>query len=282
MAKKKKTTAMAKKAEQTTDVTVFKGYEDFEGRGFQNQTNEDVAIPFLNILQALSPEVLEDGVDGAKPGMLFNSVTQELYDEVQIVPAITQHVFVAWKPRDQGGGIVATYSVTDELVKAAKGRSTEFGKYEDGEGNDLVETFYIAGILSVNDEARGMIMLAFTSTKIKAYKSIMGRIRPFQLVMEDGRRVPPPLFAHLLTLRTESKKNPKGSFYVPVLTPQIGEDGRTDLMAGLLAPDDIRFRMAAECEKMYESGRVKADLGSQQADRPRTADDKVADEELPF
>lgn len=276
----KKSTAVAKKAQQTTDVTVFKGYEEFEGRGFQNQSNDDIAIPFLNILQAMSPEVQEDGVEGAKAGMLLNSLTQELYDEVQIVPAITQHVFVAWKPRDAGGGIVATYQVGDEVVRAAKAKSTEFGKYKDEEGNDLVETFYVAAILSVNDEAKGMIMIAFTSTKIKAYKTIMGRIRPFQIVMEDGRRISPPLFAHLLTLRTQVQKNSKGSFYVPVITPQVGEDGKTDLTAGLLSPEDIRFKMGAECETLVESGRAKADTTSQAADAPRAKDDE--DEDLPF
>jgi hypothetical protein len=283
MATKKKSNLPAKKAKQTTDVTVFEGYEEFEGRGFQNQTNDDIAIPFINILQAMSPEVQPDGVDGAKAGMLINSVTQELYDEVKLVPAITQHVFVAWKPRDQGGGIVATYQPNDDIVKAAKSKSTEFGKYDDGEGNDLVETFYVAGILSVDDQAPGMVMLAFTSTKIKAYKAIMGRIRACQVpVGADGKRMTPPLFAHLLTLRTKSQKNPKGTFYVPEILPALNADGKPDLMAGLLSPEDIRFKMGAECETLVESGRAKADTATQQADRPRSADDAVADENLPF
>ena len=275
----KKSTAVAKKAEQTTDVAIFKGYEEFEGRGFQNQTQEDIAIPFLNVLQAGSPEVQEGTVDGAKAGMLMNSVTQELYDEVQIVPSITQHVFVAWKPRDAGGGIVATYQPGDPVVKAAKTKSTEFGKYQDEEGNDLVETFYMVAILSVGDEPQGMVYIAFTSTKIKAYKAIMARIRPFQIAMEDGRRISPPMFAHLLTLRTQPQKNAKGSFFVPVITPAIGEDGKTDLTAGLLSPEDIRFRMGAECEKLVDSGKARADTSTQDGDQPRGED---GDENLPF
>jgi len=275
----KKASVPAVKETGNSLPVAYESYGEFEGRGFQNQTQDDIAIPFLNILQAMNPEVQPDGVPGAKPGMLINSVTQELFDEVQIVPAVTQHVFVAWKPRDEGGGIVATYQPTDEVVKAAKARSTEFGKYEDGQGNDLVETFYMACIVCVGEDVKGMAMIAFTSTKIKAYKSIMGRIRPFQIALEDGRRVTPPMFAHLLTLRTQSQKNNKGSFYVPVITPQVGEDGKTDLTAGLLSTEDVRFKMAAELETLVDEGKAKADLSSQAADAPRAED---ADEDLPF
>lgn len=279
MATNKSNVPATKAENETTALAAFEGYGEFEGRGFQNQTQDDVAIPFLNILQAMSPEVQPDGVEGAKAGMLINSVTQELFDEVQIVPAVTQHVYVAWKPRDEGGGIVATYQPTDDVVKAAKARSTEFGKYKDEDGNDLVETFYLACIVCVGEDVKGMAMIAFTSTKIKAYKSIMGRIRPFQIPVGDGRRISPPLFAHLLTLRTQSQKNNKGSFYVPVITPQVGEDGKTDLTAGLLSPEDIRFKMAAELEKMVDEGRAKADTSTMQNDAPRAED---GEEELPF
>ena len=46
-------------------------------------TQEDLALPFLKILGQLSPEVNKrDGkyVEGAEPGMIFNSVTGELFN----------------------------------------------------------------------------------------------------------------------------------------------------------------------------------------------------------
>ncbi|MCP4897734.1 MAG: hypothetical protein GY906_12245 [bacterium] len=273
----KKTAVPAVKKEQTTDLTVFEGYDEFQGQGFENQTNEDVAIPFLKLLQVNSPEVTDN--PDAEAGMFFNTVSQEAYPEVQIVPAITQHVFVAWKPEDEGGGIVATYPANDDLVKAAKSRSTEFGKYEDGNGNDLVETFYVAAILSVEDETKGMCMVAFTSTKIKAYKGIMARIRPFQIVVDD-KRISPPMFAHLLTMTTEHKRNAKGAFYVPVITPALNDEGKPDLTAGLLPTEDIRFRMGQELRRMIQDGTAKADLSSQESERTPRAED--GDEDLPF
>lgn len=255
-----------------TDLAVFEGYGEFAGRGFQNQTQEDISIPFINLLQAMSPEVSE--IEGAKAGLFMNSVTQELMDEVEFVPAITQHVFMEWRPRAAGGGIVATHQIASDIVKAAKADSKEFGKYKHGE-NDLVETYYVFGILSKDGAPVGMAVLAFTSTKIKAYKQIMGRLNSFQIALGDGRRINPPLFAHLLKLTATKQRNAKGEFFVPVIQPAV----ENDVMKSLLQPDDPRFLMASECEKLVDSGRAQADMASQERTQ-RTEEDP--DEKLPF
>lgn len=269
--KKTKETLPAKADEGTTAMEAYKGFEEYAGRGFQNQTNEDIAIPFINVLQAMSPEVQEEGgVEGARPGMLFNSVTQELYKGIEFVPAITQHVYVEWKPRDAGGGLIAQHAIHSDVVKRAKAASTEFGKYRTEAGNDLIETFYVFGILSTPNGA-SMAVMAFTSTKIKAYKSVMGRLNAFQLNMPDGRRINPPLFAHLLSVTTKQEKNSKGTFYVPLVQPAV----ENDVQKSLLSPEDPRFRMAAECERLVSSGAAKADMSGAE---PRTpAEDGVDD-----
>ena len=55
-------------------------------QGAQNISQEDLALPFLKILGQLSPEVNKrDGkyVDGAEPGKIINTVTNELYDTIK-------------------------------------------------------------------------------------------------------------------------------------------------------------------------------------------------------
>jgi hypothetical protein len=272
---KSKNTAVTKSEGTSTLPVAFEGYGDYEGKGFQNQTQEDIAIPFVNVLQAMSPEVQPDGVEGAKAGQLINSVSQELYDEIGFVPSITQHVFVEWVPRDAGGGIVATHTIDSDIVKAAKARSTSFGKYTTEDGNDLVETYYLFGVLCTPEgDSLGMALMAFTSTKIKAYRHIMGRLNSFQIRLEDGRRINPPLFAHALKISTRSQKNAKGTFYVPSIEPAVDND----VTASLLSPEDPRFLMAAECEKLVDAGRAKAD-DSGQAGAEASAD---PEEEMPF
>ena len=254
----------------------YAGYDDYSGKGFQNQTHEDIAIPFLNILQPMSPEVVEKTVKGAEAGDLFNSVTQELYKSVEFIPAITQHVFVQWRKRDAGGGIVATHQLHDPIVKASKRASEKFGVYEtpgeDGAIDDLVETYYVFGILIVNGST-SMATIAFTSTKIKAYKAIMGRLNSFQIELGDDERITPPLFAHRVVISTTSQKNTKGTFYVPVIQPAV----ENDVQMSLMDPESHPFKMAAECERLVDSGEAKADEASQKVDAPRTEDQDDGD-----
>ena len=50
-------------------------------KGFDNMTQDDLALPFVRILGQLSPQVTEGDskfIDGAKPGMIYNTVTSEL------------------------------------------------------------------------------------------------------------------------------------------------------------------------------------------------------------
>jgi hypothetical protein len=50
--------------------------------GTQNMSREDLALPFLKVLGQLSPEVNKrDGkyVEGASPGMILNTVTNEVF-----------------------------------------------------------------------------------------------------------------------------------------------------------------------------------------------------------
>ena len=58
-------------------------FEEDAAKGLGAIGQEDLALPFLKILGQLSPEVNKrDGkyVEGAEPGMIYNSVSGELYD----------------------------------------------------------------------------------------------------------------------------------------------------------------------------------------------------------
>lgn len=66
-------------------------FEEFAGAGLGGLGKDDLAIPFLTILQSNSPQVKRsDGeyVEGAQEGMLFNTVTKQLIDTA------TQDVYV--------------------------------------------------------------------------------------------------------------------------------------------------------------------------------------------
>ena len=170
MANSKNTPAIAD--EQNTALVAADDYSAYAGSGFENQSSDDYSIPFITILQALSPQ-LEDNPD-LRQGMIINTVTNEAVDGkkgIAFIPATTQHVYVEFKPREQGGGFVGVHNPTSQVVINAKNASQSFGKYATPAGNELIETFYVYGIVVGDDGSNSQAVLAFTSTKIKKYKN---------------------------------------------------------------------------------------------------------------
>lgn len=261
-----KTTDVAVK-EQNTAMAEYGAYADYAGAGFENQTSDDYSIPFLQILQALSPQLQEN--DSLRQGMILNTVTGEVWDGkkgIAFVPATTQHVYVEWKPRDAGGGFVGIHEVNSDLVNHAKAASSEYGKYSTPDGNELIETFYVYGIALDDDGNASEAVLAFSSTKIKKYKGWMTKAKTIQIPLPDGRRIPAPLFAHRYRLKTVSEKNNKGQFFN---WDAIAFDGENAQQARLL-PDDPLFQSAVNIKSMIEQGKARAAYESQ---APGSADE---------
>jgi len=86
-------------------------------RGNENVSQEDVARPTIKLLQGLSPEVKAKNpayIEGAVEGMLLNSVSGELYDEVYVVNISFTKSFSVWQDRKLGGQYEGMYSTEAE------------------------------------------------------------------------------------------------------------------------------------------------------------------------
>ena len=85
-------------------------FEDDAGKGLGKLTQEDLALPFLKILGQLSPEVNKrDGkyVQGAEPGMIYNTVSGELHNGekgIQVLPCFYKLEYVEWQNIGEGSG----------------------------------------------------------------------------------------------------------------------------------------------------------------------------------
>ena len=267
MATKDKTATEVAVKDQNTAMAEYGAYADYAGAGFENQTSDDYAIPFIQILQALSPQIQEN--DALRQGMLINTVTGEVFEGkagIAFVPATTQHQYIEWKPRDAGGGFVAAHEVNSELVRACVANQ-EFGDYKTPEGNELIETFYVYGIAIDADGNSMEAVLAFSSSKIKKYKGWMTKAKTIQIPLPDGRRIPAPLFAHRYRLKTVSEKNNKGQYF----NWDIAFDGTNAVEARLL-PDNPVFQQAVAIKQLLESGKARAAYESQ---TPGSADEEA-------
>jgi len=241
--------AVAKK--KPTKVATESEYDfgDDVGGGFEGQSQDDMSIPFLSVLQQLSPTV-EEG--NGKAGQFLNTVTEEVYDEVNFVAAYTEHVFVEWIPREKGGGIAGIHRPGDDVVVHCQ-ENQEFGKYITPDENDLVETFYVYGVLDDGNT----VVIPFTSTKIGVYKRWNTRLKMFTVPGPGGRKVRPPLFSHLNKLTSIKQENPKGKFYNMVISPANG-----DLRGSMVMPDNDLYVAAKMCKEAVISGTAHADTKS--------------------
>ena len=82
-------------------------FEADAGAGSQNITQEDLALPFLKVLGQLSPEVNKRNgkyVEGAEPGMILNTVTNDIYDGskgIEVLPVYYKRQLVEWQDRGE-------------------------------------------------------------------------------------------------------------------------------------------------------------------------------------
>jgi len=241
------------------------------GAGWDNTSQDDFSIPFLNQLQALSPEVQageDTEIEGAKVGMFINSVTRTLYTDVVFVPVQTEHVFVEWVPQTEGGGFVGVHQLDSDVVAEARNRATD-RKLTTPAGNDLVETFYVYALILPApgaEEASEMVVMAFSKTKIKRYKAIMTRLR----TLKGSANI--PLFAHQIRMTATGEKNAAGQPYKNVeLNPAV----EGDVAASLLPPDSPILEGAAGFLESIASGERKADHGTAADDGGEKKEDEV-------
>lgn len=121
------------------------GLEDYSGLGNENVGANDIQVPYLNILQKMSPQVDEDSpdyIEGCKAGMLFQSVNKYRWNSdegVEIIPVAYQRHVIEWVPREQGGGLVAVHpmSIMNDVDWALNDKNIPV---RDDNGNLLVDT----------------------------------------------------------------------------------------------------------------------------------------------
>lgn len=244
----------------STDLAVYEGYEEDRGAGFENQTSEDISVPFIEVLQAQSPEAMVE--DGPRPGTFINRTTGEIFsgkDGVPFIPACTQHVVVEWVPREKGGGIVGVHELDSELIRKVRAEQP-LGKYvHPTNGNDLIETFYVYGIFVPPDgSAPHPAVIAFSSTRIKPYKDWMFRARSIVINLPNGRKLTKlPLFSHRYRLTTVAAENNKGKWQTLV----VRFDG-DNAEAARIAPNDDLYMFAKQLCEDVNSGKRVADTSN--------------------
>lgn len=178
--------------------------------GFENIRPEDVSIPFIIILQALSPQLRgPDKLASAVEGDFFNTVSRQVIERpITVVPCAFQHAWVEWVPREKGGGFVKQH-LTDEILKTC----VRNDKNQDmlSNGNIITSTAYYYVLLLNDNSTWERAMLSFVSTQLKKARRWNAQMLALQLVDGD-RRLTPPMFSHSYTATSVPETNDRGSW----------------------------------------------------------------------
>ncbi len=183
------------------------------GLGMEGADKDSYAIPFLQVLQGLSPQV--ETVEGAKPGLLINTVSNKLYVKAQFVPVAFQRRFLRWVPRDQGGGFKGEMmpSTVDELIASGKAVKNQ----DDGklmfDGDQLKDTRIHYGLLLSEEGGWERVILSMAGTQVKRSKRLMAQIGNLQVKTAAGTMVTPPSFSHVYSVGSVREENDKGKWH---------------------------------------------------------------------
>lgn len=244
MTKKK---AVAKKA--SSAVAVSEERPDWMGdqeRGSEGVGHEDLVIPRLDVLQDLSPQIKENKpeyIEGAKPGILFNTVTKQLYgDEVMFIPVYYRKEWVIWRDIKAGGGFRGAHETQRLAVDA-------LSEIDDADQCEIVDTGQQFGLIVHGDGSVEEVVVSMSKSKRKVDKQLNSMIK-----MRGGDR-----FSSAYSVRAVEDQNAAGQDYWNLSVKPLG-----------YVSQDIYEK----AEALYEAVKLGTKDVSREVDAPAEGEDR--------
>ena len=190
----------------------------FEGdaaKGLGTIGQEDLALPFLKILGQLSPEVNKrDGkyVEGAEPGMIYNSVSGELYDGVKgidVIPCFYKLEYIEWKDRGEGlGAPVAIYDSSSDIMSKTKPDANYKDRLPNGNYIEKTASHFVI----VEGDSPSTALISMKSTQLKISRKWNSMMSGIKMKGANGMFTPAS-FSHIYKLKTTQMSNDKGTWF---------------------------------------------------------------------
>lgn len=187
-------------------------------RGFEELTIErgDLIIPRAKLLQALSPEVAESKFEGAKPGLIINSLMMDVLPP-RFVPVFVFKNYIRFNPRkssdagydpsfEPGAIIWRSNDHTDPRVI----EETAFGPH----GEIPIATTFL-NFFSVFHEVTMPIVISFSKTSFRAGRELLSLAKYLSLATPSESAI----WYRAYQLSTEQQKNDKGNYYTLAIKP---------------------------------------------------------------
>lgn len=138
--------------------------------GFDGLNAATIALPFIRVLQDMSPQVKPrnaEYVEGAAAGMFYNNVNNDTYESpLRVVVGRFERYYIEWRPNR--GGFVGAHSVelVEKMLADGKLILDDDNKITNDAGN-LFQDTYVYFVLMPDFLEDGVCIVSLSSTQLK-------------------------------------------------------------------------------------------------------------------
>jgi len=171
---------------QTGGAVANLNIEKFADEGFDNVDSKSLALPFLKILGQLSPQVTQGDsqfIQDARPGMIFNTVTNQLYDGtkgISVIPCFYKLEYIEWRDRGMEGSSapVNIYSSDSDIMSKTTRDDKNKDRLENGNYVEETASHYVLVVEGEGVASTAMMTMKSTQRKkSKKWNSMMMSVR---------------------------------------------------------------------------------------------------------
>src|SRR6185312_15757276 len=244
--------------EQQNAVMAF---DDVAGDYYQGLDPQAFTMPFLALLQGLSPQCQRGNpayVKDAAPGMILNTLTGKLYERLDVSVAKRTHSLCWWTPRDKGGGWLGEIELERPGTEAEQRFMAlpldEKKRRIDKDGNEWTEHRNFFCRIVAADNAREPVVVSQTKSQLKTARDwnslidlysarVPARSPDGQVITgQDGRPLMrPALGSEIWTLSSKLRTKGENSWFMWT----VAHKGRHNNVVVL---DDVKAAIAAAKE----------------------------------
>jgi hypothetical protein len=186
------------------------------GQGMETIGADDMQIPFLRILQPLSPQLLKTDakfIKGASAGDIFNTVTGQFWEAdsgLTVLMCAYTTKFLEFQLRESGGGFMGELDAGDPDIR----KTQRIGSAEMlPSGNELVRSAQFL-VLGVDDNGATTQMICdMKKTQMKVAKQWNTRRAGLKIMHPEKGLFNPPMWAVPWKLTSVQESNDKGSWF---------------------------------------------------------------------
>ena len=267
-------TAVQTKDTNTLPATLMADFSAHAGAGMDAIGTDDMQIPFLRILQALSPQLNKNDaafIKGASSGDLFNTVTGQFWageDGVYIIPCGYTVKYLEFQLRTSGGGFVQELDPNDPDLK----RTTREGASEMlPSGNEVIRT--AQHLVMIVDPETGLTQSAICDMKKTQLKVSRKWNTQMRMVQYQGPNGPfnPPMWGTLWKLTTVQDTNDLGTW--------------NNFAIERREPTEVPQEAFLAAKSFFESfakGEIKTAAGTAEEQQAAASSSDVMNDDVPF